>query len=118
MVGSTNIGFLNGARLLEVTERSSSVHLSFQQDSRPSLLFDTGVLNVENPFIVSCDSGEPVGLSSILGCCVSASFSTETELFVVFDGRISLRVSLRDEDFIGPEAASFRATTGDIVVFN
>jgi hypothetical protein len=111
---------LNGARLLEVTERSpahkAGGYASFQHDSRPSLVFDKGVLNVENPFLISCDSGESASLSSVVGCCVSDTFSTATEFFVVFEGRISLRVSLRDEDFIGPEAASYRANTGEVVI--
>jgi hypothetical protein len=109
----------SGACLLEVTERSSAnkttEYAAAQQDTRPSLVFDKGVLNVENPFSINCDSGEHVSLGSIIGCCVSDTFLTETDFFVVFEGRISLRVSLREEDFIGPEAASYRANTGEVV---
>ena len=110
---------LHGARLLAATERSPSrhavEHAAMQQDSRPSLTFDRGVLDVENPFRISCDSGERLGLDALIGCSVSDAFSTQTEFFVVFEGRISLRVSLRDEDFIGPEAACYRANGGESV---
>jgi hypothetical protein len=111
---------LADARLLEVIERSPAYSAAGRaatlQDSRPTLVFDKGVLAVENPFTVTCDSGEQLALGSIIGCCVSATFFTETEFYVVFEGRISLRVSLRDEDFIGPEAASYRANTGEVAV--
>lgn len=110
---------LSRARLLEVTERSSaynrSANAAAQQDSRPVLVFDTGVLHVENPFSIACDSGEHVTLRSLIGCYVSATFSTDTEFYLVFEGRISLRVSMREEDFIGPGAASFRDNSGKVI---
>ena len=114
-----NYSILHGARLLEVDERLPAHELagsrSTRRDTCPSLLFDRGVLKIWNPFELACDSGECVDFNSMIGCCVSDTFSTERELFVVFEGRISLRVSLSDEDFIGPEAASWRANTGDVV---
>lgn len=110
---------IDGARLLEVNERSSAYKAAkpagLPQDNCPVLTFDSGVLTIENPYFISCDSGEPVGLGSIIGCFVSNAFATSTEFFVVFEGRIYLRISLRDEDSIGPEAATFRANTGEIV---
>ncbi len=118
MMGS----LLNGARLLEVTERSpaqnAAGHAAVQQDSRPILVFDAGVLRIDNPFQLQCDSGERVSLPSIIGCHVSETYSTATDFFVVFEGRISLAVSLREEDFIGPEAASFHAASGQVVSIN
>ncbi|HEY6130938.1 MAG TPA: hypothetical protein VIV27_02920, partial [Halioglobus sp.] len=83
-----------------------------RRDSSPSLVFDTGVLRISNPFRLTCDSGETVDFSSIIGCCVSDACSTEQEFFIVFEGRITLRISLREEDFIGPEAASYQANAG------
>lgn len=110
---------LDGARLLEVHERSSaydaSKYAGLAPDSCPILVFDRGVLTIGNPYSINCDSGERVSLGAIIGCCVSHSFATHTEAFVVFEGRIYLGISLRDEDLIGPEAASFRANTGEIV---
>lgn len=110
---------LHGARLLEVDERSPVYKVtdrpSAQRDTCPSLVFDTGVLKIWNPFVLACDSGEYVDFNAMIGSCVSDAFCTERELFVVFEGRITLRVSLREEDFIGPEAASWRANTGEAV---
>ena len=109
---------LNGARLLEITEGSSAngreEFSTAWRDSNPTLVFDSGILKVNNPFIISCDSGEGVSLNSIAGCCVSGAFSTETEFFLIFEGRITLRVSLREEDSIGLPAASFRANNGEV----
>jgi hypothetical protein len=111
--------FLVGARLLDFTERPSA-HTNApsapaQRDSCPRLVFDQGVLTVENPFWLDCDSGEYVSFASIVGCCVSGAYSTDTDFCVVFEGRITLRVSLREEDFIGPQAASYRGATGETV---
>jgi len=111
--------FLHGARLLEVTERSPA-HQSTEsayapQDTRPRLVFDTGVLDIENPFQLSCDSAGRVNWAAIIGCCVSDAIATDTDWFLVFEARISLRISLREEDFIGPAAASFRADRGETI---
>lgn len=113
---SGKCGALEGARLLDVTERSPRADGLPLRDSRPSLVFDKGVLTVENPFMLSCDSGEAVDWRSMIGCCVTDTFSTQTDFYVVFDGRLSLRVSLKEQDFIGPYAASFRALAGDVVI--
>ena len=111
--------FLDGARLLAATEQPPRyrelANASAQRDTCPSLVFDTGVLKIWNPFVLVCDSGEYVNFNSMIGCCVSDTFSTDCEFIAVFEGRITLRVSLREEDFIGPEAASWRANTGEAV---
>src|SRR6187402_2390570 len=102
------LSLLMNAKLLKVIGENDS----------PTLNFDKGDLYIVNPFVVGCDSGEQIHFSEIIGCCVSDSFSSETELVIVFEGRIYLRVSLRDEDFIGPEAAMYYAKSGEVVVFN
>lgn len=111
---------LAGARLLEFSEQVSAykalASTISQRDSRPRLIFDQGVLAVENPFWLDCDSGEYVSFESIVGCSVSDVFSTDTDFFVVFEGRITLRVSLREEDYIGAYAASYRTNARDAVV--
>ncbi|HAS7003466.1 hypothetical protein J8A01_22905 [Vibrio parahaemolyticus] len=42
----------------------------------------------------------------------------EDSLLLVFSGQASLRVSLLDNDFTGPEAAVYTSNSGFIVVFN
>lgn len=109
---------LRGACLLEVAEHPATSKVAgsttVQRDTCPSLVFDNGILDIRNPFLIRCDSGENVDFSAIIGCSVTHSYATETEYLVVFEGRITLSVSLRDEDFIGPDAASFRANTGEV----
>ncbi|GAA0677106.1 hypothetical protein GCM10009426_32500 [Rheinheimera tangshanensis] len=82
------------------------------------LTFDTGILKIYNPACLLCDSGQSVGLGSIIGLVVTDSFVFSDELTLVLDHKILVRVSLREEDCIGPEAAVFQAVSGDIVVFN
>lgn len=89
-----------------------------QKNSAPTLSFDKGTLHILNPFVLGCDSGEQLHFSEIIGCYVSESYSSEDELVIVFEGRIYLRVSLRHEDFSGPEAAAYHADSGEIVVFD
>lgn len=102
------LSLLINAKLLKVTGENDS----------PTLNFDRGDLHILNPFTVGCDSGEQIHFSEIIGCCVSDSFASETELVIVFEGRIYLRISLRDEDFIGFEAAVYCAKSGETTVFN
>ncbi len=83
-----------------------------------TFVFDIGSLTAKNPSTLKCDSGEAVAPSSIIGCMVTVSYTADTDLVFVFDGRISLSVSLREEDYIGPEAAVFRSATGEVVVFD
>lgn len=82
------------------------------------LTFDTEILKIYNPACLLCDSGQSVGLGSIIGLVVTDSFVFSDELTLVLDHKILVRVSLREEDCIGPEAAVFQAVSGDIVVFN
>lgn len=109
------------ARLFEVNESAAlegELAMDIDRDSCPRLTFDKGILSIDNPFWLRCDSGERVGFSSIVGCQVSDSFSNETEFVIVFEGKIFLTISLREEDFIGPYAAVYRAFSGEIVVFS
>ena len=79
--------------------------------------FDIGDLVVANPFVLRCDSGERVDPVSLAGCRVTDYYVTDSELVITFDGRISLSVSLREEDFLGSESAVWRPASGDSVVF-
>jgi len=85
------------------------------QDSA-ELVFDRGRLQILNPFELNCDSGERVTAEAIIGCAVSMVFITGTELHIVFESRVSLKVSLREEDFIGAAAVRYVPTDGVAVV--
>ena len=74
-----------------------------------NLQFDRGRLLVFNPLRLLCDSGVALSLNALVGCCISAVCITEDDLELQFDGRLLLRISLRDEDYTGPEAAVFYA---------
>jgi hypothetical protein len=82
------------------------------------LQFDRGSLLLLNPFTLKCDSGGTLQPATLIGCRVSACDWGETELELVFEGRLYLTVSLREQDFLGPEAAVFRPLTGDPVYFD
>jgi hypothetical protein len=75
---------------------------------RLQLGFDCGELHIDNPTVLRCDSGEAVQLSDLIGSRISESIITHSEWLMVFDGRIYLSVSLRDEDFISSAAAVYR----------
>jgi hypothetical protein len=82
-----------------------------------TFVFDTGRLTVANPFTLKCDSGERVDSHAIFGCRVTAAYATDTAHVIVFDGRIALSISRREEDFVRREAAVFRPVTGSMVEF-
>lgn len=107
LVGACLLGF-DGADTAGAMQVSAG-------DSCPSLLFDRGRLEIFNPFRLSCDSGETVNLGAIIGCAVSAAYISGTEFNLIFEGRIGLRVSLREEDFIGAEAVRYQGDSGEVV---
>jgi len=82
-----------------------------------TLIFDTGRLTITNPFTLRCDSGGTVDPQSIIGCCVTASYTTGDRRVWVFDGHIVLAIALGGDDVSGGPAAVFRPDTGRAVVF-
>jgi hypothetical protein len=81
-----------------------------------SLQFDTGHLAIHNPCTLQCDSGLAVEFSSVIGNRVTDAYAMSDELAIVFEGRIYLRISLKEEDFIRPEAAVYQPTSGPIIL--
>ena len=91
-----------------------------------SLIFDRGRLEIENPFTVLI-SGRCVDsrnesitdtLMTFVGCkVVEASISSE-EIGLDFEGDKSIRISLREEDWNGPEAGHYAPKDGAIIVFD
>jgi len=80
------------------------------------LEFDTGNLAIYNPCTLQCDSGLTVEFNSIIGGQVTDAFASSDELAIVFAGRIYLKISLKEEDFIQAEAAVYRPKSGPIIV--
>lgn len=82
------------------------------------LSFDTGRLVICNPCTLRCDSNAPLEFQSLIGNRVTDAFTDQDDLVLVFEGRLYLSVSLREEDFIAPEAAVYTPTSGATVVFS
>jgi hypothetical protein len=111
VIGMKPDNCLRGAILISVDSNGPST------DDCPLLVFDNGRLSISNPFTLKCTSNEAVTLRTMTGCRVTDTIITQTEIIIVFEGTVYLCISLREEDFIGPEAASFAASSGEVVVF-
>ena len=79
-----------------------------------SLVFDRGWFVVENPHTVF----GVTNLNEIIGSKVVDASSNEDEIRLQFSNGSAISVSLKDEDFVGPEAASYSPKQGEIIVFN
>lgn len=79
-----------------------------------SLVLDKGWFVIENPHTIDGVSS----LNEIIGSRVVDAFSNDDEIFLKFSNGAAISVSLRDEDFVGPEAASYSPKQGEIIVFN
>lgn len=79
-----------------------------------SLAFDSGWFVIENPY-------QLVGVEDfreLIGSKVLEAYSNDIEIRLEFERDIILSVSLKDEDFVGPEAASYAPKRGNIIVFD
>jgi hypothetical protein len=79
-----------------------------------SLAFDRGWFVVENPHTVF----GVANLNEIVGTKVVDAYSSEDEIRLQFSNGSVISVSLKDKDFVGPEAASYSPKRGEIIVFN
>ncbi|WP_461535313.1 hypothetical protein [Spongorhabdus nitratireducens] len=110
---------LMGAKLESICE-STATYEDTDNNTTPlkikglSLAFDKGSLVIENPYQLA---GAP-DLDSLIGSRIIDAIAGDIELSLAFDNSAKVSVSLRDEDFSGPEAASFTPLQGDIIVFN
>jgi hypothetical protein len=105
--------------LLEVTsERSTYVPAKGQvMASTPTVLvFSKSRLSIANPFALH--SLERKSLVDLVGASVAEAYATDDEICIAFANGDRIAVSLRDEDFAGPEAAVYAPSRGPIVVFN
>lgn len=83
-----------------------------------SLDFDLGQLVIENPFSVVNKHHEKIDLSQLVGLKVISAYSTENEIRITFESDVYISVSMKDEDYTGPEAACYSPKHGNIIVFN
>ena len=84
------------------------------------LVMSDSLLTIENPYsIESRDSpGLELEISELPGRVVESAFWTTEDLVLEIAGGLRLCVSLREEDFRTPEAASYSPNQGSIVVFD
>jgi hypothetical protein len=112
-----------GAALKDVT-KSISTYVAAESDSEflkiegISLIFDRGVLLIENPFMIINSENENIKINELVGDSVRTAYLLESEIQILFESDAVLTISLRDEDFVGPEAASWTPNDGAIIVFN
>ncbi len=112
-----------GSTLKDI-RKASSVYVATESDSQSlnvvgiSLVFDRGVLVIENPFMVVNSKKEKMEMTELTEDIVRTAYLSESEIRIVFESDAVLTISMRDEDFIGPEAASWNPNEGPIVVFN
>lgn len=86
-----------------------------------ALIFDKGVLEIENPFCLKkgqkkwTDEEESViqELELLKGESVKEAYSSDKELCLEFSSGHIFSVSLAEEDFITPEAASYTPYEGE-----
>ncbi len=83
-----------------------------------SLNFDLGQLVIENPFTVVGTEDENTGLNQLVGLRVTSAYSNEEEIRIIFESGAFISVSMKFNDFVGPEAASYSPKRGNIIVFN
>ncbi|KZZ50445.1 hypothetical protein A3759_17105 [Thalassolituus sp. HI0120] len=108
-----------GAKLERVTE-SSATYVD-EDDSGDtlnikgqSLAFDKGWFVIENPHTVSGVES----LKEVVGSVVIDAFSNSDEINIKFNNGAVVTISLKGDDFVGPEAASYSPKQGEIIVFN
>ena len=83
-----------------------------------SLAFDLGWLVIENPYSVVGYENQITELKELVGLKVKSAYSNEEEIRVIFESGAYISISMKDEDFFGPEAASYSPKRGEIIVFN
>jgi len=112
-----------GAELMSVNG-SSSTYIGVDNDrgrlnvTTTRLVFDIGYLVIENPYVAFDENGVAHSINLLIGEAVIAEEVTETDLILIFTSRTRLSISIRDDDYQSPEAASWTPTNGTIVVLN
>jgi hypothetical protein len=112
-----------GATLEDII-KASSTYVATEDDSKSVkvegdfIFFDRGVLVIENPFMIINSKKEEIEIDKLIGDSVRTAYLSESEIRIIFESYAVLTISMRDEDFVGPEAASWNPNDGPIIVFN
>jgi hypothetical protein len=88
------------------------------------LEFNGSILSAFNPLTVSAgnrlwsqrEAGWADALRARIGRTVQNAHATDIELIIEFDDEAKFKVSLRSEDYVGPEAFMFKSPNGPTVV--
>lgn len=108
-----------GAELEDVTESDAS----YEEDENGaehfivkglSLAFDRGWFVIENPHNIT----GATSLNEIIGSKVVDAFSNDDEISLKFNNGEVISVSLKAEDFVGQEAASYSPKDGEMIIFS
>lgn len=114
---------IEGAFLREISS-SEATYVDVGNKNEPlniqgcSLVFDLGQLVIENPFVVSGPDNKELKLNQLIGLKVASAYSNVEEIRIMFETGAFISVSMKDDDFVGPEAASYSPNQGNIIVFN
>lgn len=109
---------------LESIETSEATYVDVGDKQEPliirgcSLVFDLGCFVIENPFLVFSSENVKLEINDLVGSKVKSAYSSSEEIRLNFESGAYITVSLKDEDFVGPEAASYSPNKGNIIVFN
>jgi hypothetical protein len=112
-----------GATVENIAE-ASAVYMAPEKDSESlkikgvSVVFDRGILVIENPYSIFNSKNEKMKINALIGDSVRTADLSESEIRILFETDALLTISMRDEDFVGPEAASWNPIDGPIIVFN
>lgn len=80
---------------------SSQISTAAVAGAELSLYLDRGRLDIFNPFVLRCDSGQGFSLDGLRGTRITGCAEDGPFLVLVFEARLRLMISLREEDFIG-----------------
>jgi len=83
-----------------------------------SLVFDLGLFVIENPYCIVGKNNKEIKMNELVGLRVKSAFSNKEEIRLNFEPGAYISVSMKDKDYIGPEAASYSPKRGEIIVFN
>ncbi len=109
---------------LENISTTTATYVAASGDSEPKLVdgctlkFDCGIFVIENKFEIKDKNNNEIDINALIGLTVNTAYSTDLEIKVIFENDSYISVSMKNEDFISPEAASYSPNNGDIIVFN
>jgi hypothetical protein len=83
--------------------------IEFLEDQIHINFVDGSNLYLYNPVAISRND-------SIVGCKVLQVILSNESLKILFETGLELKMSLKDKDYRGPEAFSFRSSNGEIIV--